>query len=121
MEKIMMGKLGFSGVLILILLSNSLTLAAEKKIKVEPPPEVEVDEEKKTLTSPNQTMNFEADTIEGSKMEFQGDVIEGTRKTPTVFLELGSREVSLESLIFRRTNFNDYQEAEKSKQRVKPQ
>lgn len=113
-------------ILLLVVVQNaqyiysSVALAADDKTRLEAvpteAPQANVPEKGKT-----QTLNFDADTIEGSKMEFQGDIIEGNRKTPSVFLELGSREVSLESLIFRRTNFNDYQEVENTKQKIKPQ
>lgn len=66
-------------------------------------------------------MGFDGDVINGSYMDFKGDVIEGTRKAPGALVELGSKNPTLESLILKRPDFNDYHDQEKTRSRLKPQ
>lgn len=40
-------------------------------------------------------------------LDFDADVIEGERKTPSVFLEIGAENPTMDSVIFQRNDFND--------------
>lgn len=41
-------------------------------------------------------------------LDFDADVIEGERKTPSVFLEIGTENPTMDSVIFNRNDFNDF-------------
>ncbi len=45
-------------------------------------------------------------------LDFEGDVIEGKKAKPDIFLQLDSGTSSLDSLIYSRENFNDFQKLE---------
>jgi hypothetical protein len=45
-----------------------------------------------------------------SVLDFDADVIEGERAQPDVFLEFGNEAQTMESVVFKRTDFNDFHE-----------
>lgn len=59
-------------------------------------------------TTPGATTSGKENTL-----NFDGDVIEGERKRPDLFLQLRSDELSIESIIYTRPDFNDFFELEK--------
>jgi hypothetical protein len=48
-------------------------------------------------------------------MDFEADVIEGEKKSPSLFLEFQMEKADLESLLYMRTDFNDFHSAEMKK------
>lgn len=49
-----------------------------------------------------------ADGPKPNVLDFDAEVIEGERKTPSVFLEIGTENPNMESVIFQRPDFNDF-------------
>ena len=45
-------------------------------------------------------------------LDFEGEVIEGERKRPDLFLQLSSKDLNSDSLLFIRKNFNDFLEVD---------
>ncbi|MDR3606650.1 MAG: hypothetical protein P4M08_04620 [Oligoflexia bacterium] len=42
-------------------------------------------------------------------LDFDADVIEGKKETPDLFIQLGNQQPQLDSLMYGRENFNDFQ------------
>jgi hypothetical protein len=60
----------------------------------------------------NKTMDFEDDVIEGSTPEPRKT--EGTeRLSSPIFMDLHSTDASVDSIIFRRANFNDFHNSDR--------
>lgn len=51
-------------------------------------------------------------------LDFDSEVIEGERKTPDLFLQIQSETTSLDSVLFQRTNFNDFHDLEKKRRPI---
>lgn len=49
----------------------------------------------------------------GQVLDFEGEVIEGERKRPDLFLQISTKDLSFDSLLYLRKNFNDYHEVDK--------
>lgn len=47
-------------------------------------------------------------------LDFEGEVIEGERKRPDMFLQMSNKEITDESLIFIRENFNDFHDVDQT-------
>lgn len=54
------------------------------------------------------SLNAMAEPPKPKVLDFDADVIEGERKTPSVFLEIGTENPTMESVIFQRPDFNDF-------------
>jgi hypothetical protein len=50
----------------------------------------------------------------GQVLDFEGEVIEGERKRPDLFLQISTKDLSFDSLLYLRNNFNDYLEVDKT-------
>ena len=51
-------------------------------------------------------------------LDFDADVIEGERKSPNLFLQMQVETPNLDSLLFQRSNFNDFHDLEKQRRPV---
>lgn len=47
-------------------------------------------------------------------LDFEGEVIEGERKKPDLILQIAPQDLSFESLLYKRTDFNDFLEVDKN-------
>ena len=49
----------------------------------------------------------------GQVLDFEGEVIEGERKRPDLFLQISTKDLSFDSLLYLRNNYNDYLEVDR--------
>ena len=49
----------------------------------------------------------------GHVLDFEGEVIEGERKRPDLFLQISTKDLSFDSLLYLRNNYNDYLEVDR--------
>lgn len=50
---------------------------------------------------------------EGQILDFEGEVIEGERQRPDLFLQISTDELTFDSLLYLRPNYNDYVEIDR--------
>jgi len=86
------------------------TLADEVTPKTKPPPSA------KKHRPENKVLDFNDDVIEGSTIEPKNEPA-GDRKNSPVFVELSKGDTSMDSIVFKRSDFNDFHNVQ-SKQRV---
>jgi hypothetical protein len=48
-------------------------------------------------------------------LNFEADLIEGERKRPDLFLQIGSQKLSLDAILYRRNDFNDFHKDDKNR------
>ncbi len=56
-----------------------------------------------------------ANDSEANVLNFEADVIEGERKNPNVFIQLDVGTPSLDTVLFQRSNFNDFHAQDKNR------
>ena len=54
-----------------------------------------------------------ANNPNGQVLDFEGEVIEGERKRPDLFLQISTKDLSFDSLLYLRNNYNDYLEVDR--------
>jgi hypothetical protein len=47
-------------------------------------------------------------------LDFEGEMIEGERKKPDLILQIAPQDLSFDSLLYNRTDFNDFLEVDKN-------
>jgi len=52
---------------------------------------------------------------ESNVLNFEADVIEGERKNPNVFIQLDIGTPNLDTVLFQRSNFNDFHAQDKNR------
>ena len=50
-----------------------------------------------------------------STLDFEGDVIAGERRRPDIFLQTSAKNLSLDSIVYLRNDFNDFQVVDKTR------
>ena len=56
-----------------------------------------------------------ANESEANVLNFEADVIEGERKNPNVFIQLDVGTPNLDTVLFQRSNFNDFHAQDKNR------
>ena len=46
-------------------------------------------------------------------LDFEADVIEGEKKRPDIFVEMGNQKQTMDSVIYRRKDFNDFHRSDR--------
>ncbi|MGZ3722468.1 MAG: hypothetical protein ACXVA9_06040 [Bdellovibrionales bacterium] len=90
--------------LILFLCSSCV---AQGQVKAQAKPE---------KTSENEILDFKDQVIEGSVIDAKSEA-SGARKASPLFTELGKGDTSMDSIVFKRSDFNDFHDSQ-IKQRV---
>ena len=93
-----------------------VVFASVKVRAQEPSPETEAAVEKPVVEKP--VLGAKKAPQEPKVLDFEADVIEGERKTPNLFLQLEVDTPNLDTLLYQRSNFNDFHDLEKDRRPI---